>query len=152
MPSPYTYSFLSVLATINGPNGTFSLGYGAGPSDEGITIEMAAPKNTRTTGADGSWMHSLHAGQSGKITCRFLKTSPVNSQLMTMYNADTSDPASHGQNTISVTSILAGDQHTCEGCAFAQQPTNTYGTEGAMLEWVFDVGRIRTVIGSGPAA
>lgn len=149
MPAPITYSFLSVVATIVGPNGAFPLGSGAGVADEGITIEMVEPKNTRTTGADGAWMHSLHAGKSAKITARYMKNSPTNALLSAMYNADTSNPSAHGQNIITVSSLLQLDVTTAQGCAFSQQPTNTYGKDGAMIEWAFDVGQIDQLLGAG---
>lgn len=149
MAGPLTYSFLNCKATIAGPNGLFSIGDGAGVAEEGITLEMVEPKNTRTTGADGSWMHSLHAGKSGKITIRLMKNSPTNALLNAMYNADTSNPAAHGQNVINVTDILALDVGTGQGCAFAQHPTVTYSKEGPMLDWVFDVGQLDMLLGSG---
>ena len=149
MPFPYTYSFESVNATITGPNGTFSIGQGAGVDEAGITVEMAEPKNTRTTGADGLWMHSLHAGKSGKITVRLLKNSHTNLLLNAMYNGDTNNPAAHGQNTITISNVLSGDVITGQGCAFAQQPTITYSKDGQLVEWAFDVGRIEDTLGAG---
>jgi hypothetical protein len=149
MPFPYTYSFESITASISGPNGNFAIGQGAGVDDGGISVEMAEAKNTRTTGADGLWMHALHAGKSGKIVVRLLKNSPTNSALNAMYNADTNNPAAHGQNTITINSLIAGDVITGIGCAFAQQPTITYAKEGPMLEWSWDVGRIEEILGSG---
>lgn len=149
MPFPYTYSFESITASIVGPNGSFAIGNGAGVDEGGISIERAEPKNTRTTGADGSWMHALHAGKSGKITVRLLKNSATNALLSAMYDADTNNPAAHGQNTIKVNSTLAGDNHSGEGCAFAQYPSIVYAKEGPMLEWVFDVGKLESVLGSG---
>lgn len=149
MAFPYTYSFESITASIVGPNGSFPIGQGAGVSAEGITIERSEPKNTRTTGADGSWMHALHAGKSGKITIRLLKNSPTNALLSAMYDADTNNPAAHGQNVIKVTSVLSGDNHSGEGCAFTQYPSVTYATEGPMMEWAFDVGKLESVLGSG---
>ena len=41
--SPNTYSFSSVQATINGPGGNaITIGYSAGPTDEGISVERSA--------------------------------------------------------------------------------------------------------------
>ncbi|MBU9403923.1 DUF3277 family protein, partial [Burkholderia multivorans] len=60
-----TYSFQDVTATIVGPGGAFSLGYGSANAEEGITIAQAGDKNTMTVGADGEVMHSLHADKSG---------------------------------------------------------------------------------------
>jgi hypothetical protein len=84
-----SYSFLDVQATITGPGGTFPLGAGAGTAEEGITIEMADDKDTMTMGSDGNGQHNLHAGQSGTITIRLLKTSSTNNKLSVMYNFQT---------------------------------------------------------------
>jgi hypothetical protein len=97
-------------------------------------------------------MHSLHAGRSGKITVRLLKNSVTNALLSAMYNADTSSPAAHGQNVITISNVLSGDVLSGQGCAFSQQPTMTYAKEGAMVEWAFDVGRIDEHLGAGIAA
>lgn len=150
MPPPsYTYAFETVKATIVGPNGAFALGSDASSSDEGITIEMAGPRNTTQPGADGAWMHSLHSYKGGRIIARFLKNSPTNALLSAMANADWSNPAAHGQNTIVVSNLLAGDVTTGQGCAFAIQPTVTYGKDGAGLEWSWDVGQIDQMLGAG---
>ena len=146
---PRTYSFLNVKASITGPNGTFSLGSGAGVAEEGITLEFVEPKNTQTTGADGTYMHSLHAAKAGKATVRLLKNSNTNALLSAMYNADTSNPATHGQNVILVTDMLAIDVATGVGCAFMQHPTVTYSKDGAMLEWAWNIGKLDFMLGAG---
>ncbi len=56
------YSFANVAAAIVGPGGSITLGNGAGPSEEGITISYTEDKNTMTIGADGSGMHSCMRG------------------------------------------------------------------------------------------
>ena len=68
-----TYSFLDFSASIVGPGGAFDLGYGSGNAEEGVTVAMLEAKNTMTIGADGTPMHSLHAGKSGTITVTLLK-------------------------------------------------------------------------------
>jgi len=149
MPLPYTYSFLDTVCTIIGPNGAFPLGQGAGVDEGGITVEMREPKNTMKIGADGTWMHSLHAGKGGKVTVRLLKNSPTNALLSAMYNADTSNPSAHGQNIIQVNQLTSLDEITTQGCAFLQQPTVTYDKEGPMLEWTWDAGQVDMLLGAG---
>lgn len=138
MPAPYTYSFLSVKATLSGPGIAINLGNGASVSEEGITVDPSDDINTMTVGADGKGMHSLHANKSGHITVRVLKDSPVNSQLAAAYAIQTASPAIHGQNIIAITNIDAGDDITCQQCAFKRAPTITYGKDGGMMEWQFD--------------
>lgn len=133
-----TYSFQNVTASIVGPGGAFSLGNGSGNSEEGITVAFTEDKNTMTVGADGSGMHSMHAGRSGAITVRLLKTSPVNKQLTDLYRFQTATPTNHGQNTISVRDPARGDVVVALECAFRKMPDNAWAKVGNILEWVFD--------------
>ncbi len=144
-----TYSFLDVQCGITGPGGTFSLGSDAGAAEEGITIAFAEPKNTMTTGAGGDVMHSLHAGRTGMITVRLLKTSPVNRQLSVLYNFQTTSAAYHGRNTISMRNPVTGDTFTLSACAFQKFPDNVNGKDGGTNEWTFDCGFIDPLLGSG---
>lgn len=145
------YSFADVTASIDGPGGNFALTGGA--SEEGIKIEMAEDKNTMTAGSDGEVMHSLHAANHGTVTISLLKTSPVNAQMMTMYNYQTASSARHGQNTITVRDSARGDLITCTLVAFKKAPALAYSKEGGMNEWTFDAGKIVQVLGTGtPAA
>ncbi len=136
-----TYSFLDVQATIVGPGGTFSLGSG-GNAEEGIEIEFEGDKNTMTPGADGAVMHSLHAAKNGKVSIHLLKTSPLNALLSNMYNLQTVSSALHGQNLITVSNTVTGDQITCQQAAFSKHPTSVYAKEGGTNTWMFDVGAI----------
>lgn len=144
-----TYSFLDVQAAIRGPNGTFSLGNGAGVSEEGITVSQADDKATVMMGADGTGMHSLHASKNGTVTVRLIKTSPVNSLLQDMYNADTASSAGYGQNTISIRNPVSGDVFTAADCGFRKFPDVVYGKDGQMLEWSFNSLAIDPILGTG---
>jgi len=143
-----TYSFQNVQASIVGPGGSFSLGYGAAVADEGITIESAGEKDVMTVGADGKVMHTLLADKSAKLTVRLLKTSPVNSQLQAMYDAQSQSASLWGQNVITVADTASGDVNTCTSVAFAKNPTKTYNKDGAMLEWEFNAGSLNSVLGT----
>ncbi len=145
---PGTYSFIDVQASIVGPGGAFSLGYGEATAEEGITIAAANDKNTMTVGSDGSVMHSLRADGSGQITLRYLKTAPVNRTLMALYNAQKIDSRLWGKNVITVSQSVAGDIATGIQCAFKKVPDLTYATEGGTVEWVFDAGRIEEMLGT----
>lgn len=140
------YSFLDVQATIVGPGGSFGLGSGAGAAEEGITTAMAEDKNTVTTGADGTIMHSLHGGKTGTVTVRLLKTSPTNAKLNQMYNLQTISAAAHGLNTIVIQNPVNGDVITCTQCAFKKHPDQVQAKVGNTNEWVFD-GIIDTSLG-----
>lgn len=144
-----TFSFLDVVASITGPGGAFPLGTGAGPSEEGISIEMAEDKDNMVIGADGQGMHNLHAGQSGTITVRLLKTSPANALLSAMYNLQTVSSVVHGQNTIVVTNIATGDTTVGIQAAFRRQPNNAYAKDAAVIEWVWNCIRITQQLGVG---
>lgn len=144
-----TYSFQSVTATIVGPGGSIQIGNGSGAAEEGISTAMTEEKNTMTIGADGAVMHSLHAGNSGKITVRLLKTSPVNALLNAMYNFQKAAVAAWGQNLITVTDPSRGDVVTSTLVAFAKQPDLTYSKDGGMNTWEFHAGTIDELLGAG---
>ena len=142
------YSFLEVQAAIAGPGGTFNLGNGSGAAEEGITIEMTAEKDIMTIGADGTSMHSLSADNSGMITVRLLKTSPVNAQLQAMYDAQKLDLSLWAQNVITISNTNSGDSVGCRSVAFKKLPNNVYAKEGGMNEWEFNAGAIDTLFGT----
>ena len=146
-----TYSFLDVQGTLVGPTGVLNLGNGAAIADEGISIDPAGDKNTMMIGADGEGMHSLHADKSGTVTVRLLKTSPTNSKLQAMYDAQTTSSALHGQNLITVSNPVSGDVTTARSCAFKKKPNLKYAKDGDVVEWVFDSIKIDTVLGEYPA-
>jgi hypothetical protein len=144
-----TYSFIDVAATLSGPGGTFSLGYGSGNSEEGITVELTEDKNTMTVGADGSVMHSLHAGNSGSITIRYLKTSPINALLNQMYDFQRVSSALWGSNTIVISDPARGDQISARQVAFRKMPNIVYAKDGGTQEWSFHAGIIDGLLGNG---
>lgn len=143
------YSFLDVNAAIVGPGGSFSIGAGAGNSDEGIVISPTEDANTMTIGADGLGMHSLHADKSGSVILRLLKTSPTNALLQAMFNFQRTSGANHGQNTITISNSSSGDIITCEQVAFSRQPDINYAKNGNILEWHFQSIRITDALGQG---
>lgn len=144
-----TYSFQNVQASIIGPGGSFSLGYGSDNAEEGISVSMFEDKNTMMVGADGGVMHSMHAGRAGTITVRLFKTSPVNKQLTDLYRFQTGSPANHGGNTIRIADTVRGDVITGQKAAFRKLPDNAFAKNGNVMEWVFDVGVIDQILGNG---
>lgn len=142
------YSFLNVNATLAGPGGVINLGAGAANSEEGITIEAVEDKNVMTIGADGQGQHSLIASDACKVTVRLLKTSPINTQLMDMYNFQSVSSALWGQNTFTITDSVRGDLTVAQSAAFNKKPTINYAKEGGFNEWIFDAIKANTVLGS----
>lgn len=144
------YSFGDVHAAINGPGGNFPLsGEEAGIAKEGISVEPTGDANVMTTGADGSYMHSLQQDRSGTVTVRLLKTSEVNAKLNSMWSYQRTSAALHGRNNITIRDTARGDAITCTGVAFAKDPPITYAAEGGLTEWTFHAGSIKGKIGSG---
>ncbi|HDV6320869.1 TPA: DUF3277 family protein [Burkholderia multivorans] len=143
-----TYSFQDVAATIVGPGGAFSVGYGEATAEEGITIARAGDKNTMTIGSDGEGMHSLHADKSGQVTLRYLKTAPINAKLMALYDAQSLDSRLWGKNLIEVRQTAAGDVTTAHSCAFKKAPDLKYAKDGDVVEWVFDAIKIDNILGT----
>lgn len=144
---PIAYSFVDVYATLAGPGGIVSLGNGAGPAEEGITIEQIEDRETLTVGADGTPMHSLHAGRHGTITVRLLKTSVANALLMAMYDFQSLSSADWGQNVLVVTHVRSGDLAAARSVAFRRAPTITYAKEGGTNEWGFNAGYVDRALG-----
>lgn len=143
-----TYSFINVAATITGPGGAFSLGYGSGNAEEGISVAMVDDKDAMVVGADGSIMHSLRASNAGRITVRLLKTSPVNAQLNALYNFQRLNPASWGQNVLTVSDTARGDVVNGNAMAFVKQSDLGYAKDGNMNEWMFQ-GYVLELLGIG---
>lgn len=143
------YSFIDVQASIVGPGGLVDFGMGAATAEEGIAYEMAEDKSTMVLGADGSWMQSLHAGHSGSVTVRFLKTSPNNALLSIMYDTQRLASALWGQNVIVIRDVSRGDVITAVGVAFRRTPANTFAKDGNIVEWGFICGKIEPLFGGG---
>lgn len=143
-----TYSFIDVSASITGVGGLFELGYGAGVSEEGITVSMDEDKNTKTIGADGEVMHSLHAGKGCTITVVLLKTSPVNAKLSTMYNLQSASSATWGNNVIAIRNKVSNDMSVCRSVAFKRMPDWQNAKTGNTVSWVFDGGKVDTLLGT----
>ena len=142
-----TYSFVYVNCTLRGPGGSIILSDG-GTAKEGITIAMTQDVSAMVIGADGSGMHSIHADQSGRITVRLLKNSPINAALMAMFNYQRL-PAYGGQNIISLSNAYWGDEITCTGVAFVKQPDYVASEDGGMNEWAFNAIYIDQRLGDG---
>jgi hypothetical protein len=149
MAGNVTYSFLNVAAVISGPGGTIQLGAGAGSSKEGISISFVEDTDAMTIGADGSGMHSLRASKAAVITATFLKTSPTNSKLTTMFNFQRSSSANAGQNVLTISDPVRGDMYTCAQVAFVKHPDNRWSEDGNMLEWRFNAVTVEPLLGAG---
>lgn len=143
------YSFLDTSFVITGPGGSFELSE-AGVAPEGVSLEFDE-RTQMTKGADGSWMHTLIAARTGRISIRFLKNGDGNPILDRMFNFDNSSSANVGQNVISVRNTGLGDSWVGVGCAFIGKPAVIYGEQGPMLEWRFNVGKLDGTFGLGAA-
>lgn len=147
-----TYSFLDVSGTYNGPGGSFPLGNESAAAEEGITIDFNEDKGSMTIGADGSVMHSLHAGKGATLTLRLLKTSPTNHLLSKAYNIETVSSALFGVGTIVIRNAQSGDVVTCRQVGFKKHPPANYAKDGGTNEWTFNCGQVNQVLGAGQPA
>ncbi len=111
-------------------------------------MAMAEAKNTMTLSADGEVMHSLSAGKSGTITVTLLKTSPANAKLMLMYNAQQFSSATWGNNGILIRNKVSGDTAAARSVAFQKIPDIANAKVGNTVSWVFDCGKIDTILGT----
>ncbi len=144
------YSFLNVTASLVGPGVNTQIGSSAGVAKEGITTAFSEDKGTVTTGADGTIMSSLHAGQTGKMTIRLLKTSPVNAVLSQAYAFQRQSAANWGQNYLRVVDKVRGDVATLVQGQFTKFPDVTWSEDGNLNEWVFE-GILNDNLGPGIA-
>jgi hypothetical protein len=144
-----TYSFLHVKASLVGPNGAVIIGSDAGAAEEGISVERSEDVVTTRAGADGTPIHMLHAARLGRITVRLMKSSSSNALLSALFDADTTNPSTYGQNTIVVSWLTAGDIITGRYCGFSRPPAITYAKEGPNLEWSWNVGYLDYALGAG---
>lgn len=152
MAVPTAYSFLNVQGSLIGPGGNVNVGAGSGSSEEGVTVSMVEEKGDYKVGADGQIMQSLRASNLGHISVRLLKTSPTNSLLMGMYNAQKTNAGLWGQNVLRFSDVQRGDVILGTQMAFTKLPDLVYAKDGNMNEWTF-VGNVETILGTGtPAA
>lgn len=143
------YSFLNVSAMFVGPGLAVNIAAGAAVAEEGLTIEATEDKNKMDIGADGKGQHTLIASDAVTVTARFLKTSPVNAQLMAAFDFQSSSSALWGLNTMTVVDSGRGDGTVIQGIAFKKRPTLTYAKEAGMMEWTFDGIQVNSVLGAG---
>lgn len=147
MSTGATYSFQDVTCSIIGPGLALTLGSEAGAAEEGLDINPEGQKNTLTIGADGSWMHSLRAGNPGTVNVHLLKTSNQNALLMAAYNAQRVSSALWGKNVITLVQTDSEDTIVCAGAAFGNPPNLTYATQGGTVTWTFQVGKLNEILG-----
>jgi structural protein KPP10_ORF10 len=132
------YSFLNIVGSINGPGANIAIGAGTGAAKEGISTAYEEEKTTTQTGADGAIAHSLHAGQTGTITIRLLKTSPYNAQLSSMYNFQRQPGGSNwGQNNITFRDIVRGDVIDGRQMAITKWPDMSWAEDAGTVDWTF---------------
>ena len=143
------YSFEDVQATLTGPGGVASLGAGAAVAKEGITVDFTEDKDAMIVGADGKAVHSLRASKAARITVRLMKTSPQNAVLSQMYNTQIASSLFWGQNLLTVTNPVTGDDYPCTEVAFAKFPSITWAEDPNMNEWTFNAGQADPQLGVG---
>lgn len=142
------YSFSNFVLTLTGPGGTIRLGSGAGVDKGGVTVTKDEDKDMMITGADGAVMHSMHAGESGSIVVRLLKTSPSNALLSQLYAFQRSSSANWGQNVMRGSDVVRGDTIQGVAMSFVKFPDMTWAEDGGMVEWHFH-GIVREQLGAG---
>ena len=143
------YSFEDVQATISGPGGTIALGAGSGNAKEGISVEFVDDKNNMLMGADGSGVHSLRASNAARILVRLLKTSPVNAALNTQYNYQRQSTLFWGQNLVTVTNPITGDDYHAREVAYQRHPRVDWAEDANFNEWAFDAIKCDPILGVG---
>lgn len=144
-----TYSFLDTMASLVGPGVNVNLGPGSANTEGGITITPIEDRNAMALGADGTVMHSLHAGSPSTVTIRLQKTSPTNQVLADAFAFQVASARTHGQNNITIRDMARGDHITMSDVAFARLPDLTYAKDGGENVWTFHAGKTDMHLGSG---
>lgn len=142
------YSFLDVVATLSGPGGSFNLSE-KGVANEGVVISNTQDKGTMQEGAGGDVMHTLKATKSGRITISALKTGTLNALLSALYNFQSQSSANWGQNLLTITNPVSGDNITCQEGAFVKDADAAYAAEGNIMVWAFNFGYVDKIFGNG---
>src|SRR5271165_3303637 len=143
-----TYSFIDVQCSLVAPQASFNLSEN-GIAEEGIRIIMAGPKNTRTMGADGTGMMSLHASDALDMTINLLKVSPLNALLNALYRAQKVSSATWGNIQITVSNPVIGDNLIGRYGAFAKQADVGYTVDGGFMVWPFEFISSSEILGNG---
>lgn len=143
-----TYSFQDFNVTLAGPTGVISLGYGAGVAEGGVTVARSANLNSMKIGIDGRPMHSMLKNESGTITIELQRVSPKNAALSAMANLQNSTSALHGKNVLTVTNSRSKEVSVATSVAFQKMPDLGADAEGKTVQWVFDAGKINTLMGT----
>ena len=149
--TPNAYSFLNFEGTVNDQagGGSCNIGAGAGIAPEGVSFAYDDAKVTKTIGADGTPMFSLHATKGGKATVRFLKTSPNNAIMNEIFRFGIASSANIGQILITGGDPTRGDSVTAQQCAIMKQTDLVYNVEGPAMEWTLEVGILDIILGTG---
>lgn len=143
------YSLKDVLATIAGPGGAFPIGPGNGIAQEGISVEFIDDKDNMLMGGDGQGVHSLRESNAARITVRVLKTSPVNAALSQLYRYQKRSSLFWGQNVITVTNPITGDDYHATECAFVKHTGVTWAQDANINEWQFNAIKCDPILGIG---
>ena len=143
------YSFEDVQASITGPGGAIPLGAGSGNAKEGISVEFVDDKDNMLIGADGEGVHSLRATTAARILIRILKTSPTNAALSQMYRYQSTSSLFWGQNIVTVTNPVTGDNYHATDVAFQKHPSVTWAEDANFNEWSFNAIKCDPQLGVG---
>lgn len=143
-----SYSLKDVKATIAGPGGTFPIGPGTGVAKEGISVEME-DANNMLIGGDGEGVHSMRPTKAARVTVRVLKTSPVNAFLSQLYRYQKGSSLFWGQNVITITNLVTGDDYHATECAFNKHAGVTWAEDANINEWIFDSIKCDPILGVG---
>jgi hypothetical protein len=140
-----TYSLLDVNFSIVGPNISTSA---TGVAEEGYTPAFEEDSDVMTQGVGGV-MHSLTVAKRGAVELHILKTSPMNAQLNYAYIQDRANGSQQwGQNVITITNPVSGDNWNCKSCAFRRHPSTPYQVRGSVHVWTFNSGEMDPILGN----
>jgi phage terminase large subunit GpA-like protein len=106
-------------------------GYG---EDEFVSIEMSAPRTSKTTGSDGEVVFSQTADKSGSITITLLQTSAANDYFQEWLDRNERGPGLE-YRPIVVRDLNGRAKFSAPHCTVEEEPQVVYGRSASMRAW-----------------
>jgi hypothetical protein len=123
------YSMLGVMAAVDGLRvvGMFD-------GDDAITVESREDEGDWLIGADGSALFSQTADASAQITLKLQHTSPTHQQLLNKMAQQRSGALI--PFPFDVTDVNGGEGSHSGNCLVMKAPSQQYGENATVREWV----------------
>lgn len=106
-------------------------GYG---EDEFVSIEMSAPRTTKTVGSSGEVVFSQNADKSGTVTITLLQSSASNDYFQEWLDRNERGPGLDYRPLV-VRDLNGRAKFSAPHCTIEEEPQITYGRSASMRAW-----------------